>query len=376
MSTTPQTLARVDRAPDRITTPDEFAQAIARWQGQAHVLTPYASISGIAPMHAVWMSVVQIDPDKAAGEVYDGRTETGGRLPWLKDGEVALAKNGLRKIAEGLGVDITLQHLSVGVVRHYWHIRAIASYKGLDGGTVTREASMEWDLRDGSERLKGFGPNQIAEARKNGLRNCETRAINAAIRECGCGVKQAYRREELQRPFVAIRVRFEPDYADPETRRLLTERALAGSQALYAPQLSAAPVTRAAFDEVEPSAPQSVGRGTTAAAAGQPPAARTSPPAGPPVATDEPPTPAAVRIDEVKTKSGETNGRRWMRYIIVDSLGVEHSTFDKDIGEAAQRARAARAWVELAEESDGNYKNLVEIAPAGQQPTLPDMGGL
>lgn len=364
------------RLPDRITTPEEFQRAVTACQSQCHLLTPFANISSIAPMHAVWTSVVQINPDKAAGEIYDGVIEgRDARLPWLKEGEVALAKNGLRKIAEGLGIDVRLEYLSVGRVRHYWHVRAVATYKSLDGSVVTREASMEWDLRDGSERLKGFGTNQISEARKNGLRNCETRAINAAIRECGCGVKQAYRREELLKPFVALRVMFQPDYADPETKRLLTERAMTGTSALYATS-APAPALRGAFeDEPATSTPQPVGRGSTAAASGQA-LPRSSTVAPPPPVDDRPPTASSVRITDVKTKSGETKGRKWTRYIIVDSHGVEHSTFDADLGEAARRAKASGAWVELTEESDGTYANLVEIAPAGQQPELPSIGDL
>lgn len=370
----PASTAVAIRTPDRITTAEQFSNAVAEWQGKCHVLTPFASVGSIAPMHAVWVSVVQINPDKASGEVY--YSDSNAKLPWLKDGEVALAKNGLRKIAEGLGVDIKLHHLSVGVKPHYWLVRAVATYKSLDGSIVTREASMEWDLRDGSDRLKGFTANQITEARKHGLRNCETRAINAAIRECGCGVKQAYKREELAKPFVALRCMYTPDYADPETRRLLTERALTGTSALYAQTAPAAPVIRGAFDDViddvpqqgRTTAPQTVGRGSTPAAAGQ----SSQAPAG----ADQPPVPGAVRIAKVTEKKGETNGNKWTRYTIVDHTGESYSTFSETLAEAANKARAKAEWVELGTETKGDYVNLVELAPAGQQPTLPNVDNL
>src|SRR3954453_16010110 len=71
-------------------------------------------------------------------------------------------------------------------------------------------------------------------ARKHGLRNCEARAINAAIRECGCGIKEKYSRQELEKPFAVVRVAFLPDMTDPDIKRMVTERALGGTTALYA----------------------------------------------------------------------------------------------------------------------------------------------
>src|SRR5439155_10873 len=84
----------------------------------------------------------------------------------------------------------------------------------------------EWDLRDGSPQLKGWKPAQIEEARKHGLRNCEARAINAAIREAGCGIRQKYKVEDLAKPFVVMRVAFRANMDDPDQKRMVLERAL------------------------------------------------------------------------------------------------------------------------------------------------------
>lgn len=347
-----------DRTPAVITTPEQYRGALLRWQSQGYnVLTPFTNISGLAAQHGLIAAVVTIKTDRDAGEVYDNS----GGLPFLRDGEVALAKAGLRKIAECSGISTRTERTDPRTIPHYWEIKAIATYRGVNGAIVTREATMEWDLRDGSDRLKGFKPNQITEARKNGLRNCETRAINAVIRECGCGLKQKYTRTELQQPFVAIQVMFIPDMSDPETRRMVTERALGGTNAMYPPASRDLPAGE--IIEGETSEPRQVGRGSSSSSqASASPAGSTDP--------DKPPTPDAVRIVKVETKTGKTNNKEWTRYTIVDSTGSEHSTFDKTIAAFAEKARDAKQWVEVAEESDGQYKNLIEIVPAGEQPSL------
>ncbi len=352
-----------DKTPAVIMTPEQYRGALLRWQAlQLHVLTPFANISGLAPQHGIITSVIQINTEKISGEVYDG-------LPFLKQDQLGIAKNGLRKIAEGLGISTRLKYISVGTIRHYWHVKAIASYRGLDGSVINREGGQEWDLRDGSDRLKGWTANQITEARKHGLRACETRAINAAIRECGCGIKQAYLKSELAHAFVATRVAFQPDMTDPDQKRIVLERALGGTNTLYPGSDRALPgeIVDTATGEVVDA--QTVGRSSTPAASSAAPA-----PAAPD--PDQPPVPDAVRIVDVKSRSGETKGKAWTRYAIVDSAGVEHSTFDKKLAAFAEKAQLAKQWVEVTSQTDGQYTNLVEIAPAGSQPILPEMGDL
>lgn len=351
---TTQELTRT--APAVITTPAEYLTSLQRWQQEKfNMLTPFSSITSLAKQHGLIASFVQInnDPSKGGpGEVYDG-------LPFLKNGEVAIAKNGLRKIAEGLGISTRLEYISVAQIRYYWHVKAIASYRGIDGAIVVREASMEWDLRDGSDRLKGWTSAQVGEARKHGLRACETRAINAAIRECGCGIKQAYPRQELAKAFVTVRVAYQPDMDDPETRRLVTEANLRGTNTLY-PSASALPAADA-FEERDE--PRHVGSGTTTPAT----RAATAAPK-----EDEPPTPNAVRIVDVKQKAGDTNGRKWTKWTVIDSNGVEHSTFDKKKGELAEKFKAEKTWVDVVDEpsEDGKYRNIEELSVA--QPSLLD----
>jgi len=354
------------RTPDVITTPDEYRGALLRWQSQQyHVLTPFTNISGLAPSHGIITSLVHLNPNKEAGEVYDG-------LPFLKRDEVAPAKTGLRKLAECAGISTRTERTDPRTIPFYWEFKAIATYRGVDGATIVREATKEWDLRDGAAQLKGWTPNQIEEGRKHGLRNCEARAINAAIRECGCGVRQKYTREDLKKPFVVMRVMFLPDMSDPEIKRLVTERALGGTSALYSPPMGELPPA-SPLTEDNPGAARPVGQGSTVAAtpseAGHT-AETTSDP-------DQPPTKDAVRIEDVKRTHGQRKDKTsWTRFAVVDSNGEECSTFDTPLGEAAEKAKETRQWVELGVERQGEYRTLVELVPAGQHPPLPGMENL
>jgi hypothetical protein len=346
-------LAQTATAPPVITSPDDFLATIRRFtEERAIVLSPFTSFGALAPSFGIVTTIVQLNANPDGGEVYDG-------LPFLnkEKGEVAPAKIGLRKLAEAAGISWRTERSDPRTIPHYWEIKAIASYRGVDGVVVTREASAEWDLRDGSLRLKGWTPRQVEEARKNGLRNAEARAINAAIRECGCGIKQKYTRAELAKPFVVFRVAFQPDMSDPETRRQVTAAALGGTAALYGSSATALPAAQAGGDH----APIHVGGGSTPAAAAQTPA------------EDRPPTVESVRIVKVEEKPGETNGRKWIRYMVVDSTGSESSTFDEKIATFARACAEKKTWVELSTETKGPHTNLLEIVPTGERPNLPGM---
>jgi hypothetical protein len=355
-----ESLERVEnaRTPEIIRTPDEYRGALGRWtERRINILTPFTNISGLAPHHGIFSSSIQLNLDKAAGDVYDG-------LPFLKKDEFAIAKAGLRKIAEALGISTHTYRTDPRNLSFYWEVKAVASYRGIDGSIITREATKEWDLRDGSPQLKGWTPNQIEEGRKHGLRNAEARAINAAIRECGCGLKQKYTKAELLKPFAIVRVAFLPDMNDPEIKRLVTERAMGGTSALYAPPVHGGLGPVPIEDEGAPAAhhePRSVGSGSTTPDAGEP--KRTQP-----TDPDPAPTATAVRIVDVKEQEGtnpETK-RKWVKFLIIDHHGAEHTTFSRSVRDDAQRLRAAKTWVEIDDEEteDGKYSNIVQIQVA------------
>lgn len=358
------------QTPAVITTPAAWANALRDWQAAGcHVLSPFTQFSGIAQSYGLVVSVVLINPDKAAGEVYDN---AGGKLAYLKHNERALAKIGLRKIAEGAGIS-TDQTTRTDDRRtpNFWEFKGIAEYRGVDGSPIRRSATKEWDLRDGSAQLRGWTAAQVLEARKHGARNCEARAINAAIRESGCGIKQAYTVDELARPFVVVRVAFQPDMSDPAIKAMVTTANLSATAALYpgARHHEAPPPILIDSDPHPDPEPRRVG------ASAATPAATTTTPAAADPPSDEPPTEDAVRIADVRELKSGTNKRgAWSLWLFVDTNGREYRTMAPDyadVVEAAKKAKASGAWVELASETTGDYTNVVEIQPAGRSPKLP-----
>lgn len=341
--------------PEIITTKDEFNEALDDWRSrQFNVLSPFTTISGLAAQHGLIASVCRINPDPSKGgpgEVYDG-------LPFLKKGEeVALAKIALRKIAECGGISTTTTRTDDRRIPNYWEFKAVASYRGIDGALVVREATCEWDLRDGSARLSGWTSSQISEGRKNGLRNCEARAINAAIRECGTGLKQKYTKDELKKPFVILRVMFQPDMSDPDTRRLVTERSMAGSSILYpaAAQLpSPAPMPIDDGGEDEPRE-KSAGRGSSSA----------------PAAAEYPDGFGLLQSVRTEQKARRSDGGTFPKWSAVDHAGVEYVTVKPGIGKVLEQHYQAKTPVQLIGEENGYGElEVIEITPlqSGDKP--------
>jgi hypothetical protein len=371
-STTPQTgLAKAEtkKAPV-ITTPEEYGSALERWTtARYNVLSPFTTFSGLQEGYGLIASRVSIDPDPMRGEVY------GEGAPWVPKGHVALAKVGLRKIAECGGMSTSFRRTDPRTIAYYWEGDGIARWRGLDGSIVERETPFEWDMRDGSPRLKGFTPKQIDEARKHGLRHCATRAINAAIREYG--VKQVYTVAEMAKPFVIVRVVYLPDRSDPDVRRILTENALAGTSSLYAHAHAAAlpPVSGEVIDPFEDDRElQPVGRGGTAASAATPAATAGQTPAD---ATLPEGFGYIQKVEVVELKRRDNKGT-FPKWTVIDHTGVAHVTVKRELGESAMRYWKDRVAVDIESEENNYQENeivsLYVNDPA--QPTLPDMSKL
>lgn len=373
-----QALARTGTGTDTgvITTPDQFRSSLAKWQQQRfHILTPSTNFSGGLPEGwGLVASQVEVNPDPTVGEVYQDRLFCG-------DDEVAIAKNGLSKIARAAGMTIKTERCDPRTIPHFWEVRATIRFTGQDGALQEIDSTAEYDLRDGSPRINKIRAaaerakprrdptSQIEGARQYGLRGAEARAINAAIRQFG--IKQKYTKKELDKPFITLRMQFFPDMRDPETRRQVTERALAGTTALYGGTMRALNPPQQVIDADVTSHADETAIDTTARAeqprpeAQSPPKTETRPATG----DNEPPTPHATRIVKIDTKQGTSAKGPWTRWDIVCADGTESSTFNKDIASDAQKFLVTREWVDVLAERKGNYSNIIEITKA--QPELP-----
>lgn len=233
-------VAREDASSAVIRSPREFESQVKLWQqDRCHVLTPFANFQSMPAHYGLVPALVHINPNEAAGDVYVDRQ-------FCKDGEVAIAKLGLSKLAMAAGMSIRTERTDNRQIANLWEVRATVRFVGIDGTPQTLDATEECDLRDGTGRADkalGRDKNQssLMAARSKGLRLCEAKAINAAIRQFG--VRQKYTKAELAKPFAVVRVVFLPDMADPLQRQMVTERAMGGSATIWGasvPALSAA----------------------------------------------------------------------------------------------------------------------------------------
>lgn len=329
--------------PAVITTPEDFVRSRALWQQeQYHVLCPAVNMSGIAQSHGLVASVVRINPDPAAGEVYIDKLFCDD-----EKGEVALAKIGLSKIMQCAGITVLTERTDPRTIPHYWEMRATGRWRGFDGAIQEIQQTVEYDLRDGAMRIRSFTPKQIMSARAHGLRGCEARAVNAVIR--AFGIKQKYTKDELKRPFVVVRVMFIPDMTNPAIAAIVAQQALAGVGTLYGPSRPSVqpPVIDAVAEDPEPA-----------------PTGSSTSPASPPAAS-EPSLPEYARfVAKVESKTGTTNGRKWVRSTVILTSGEELVTFDTKVVELAEECAAKKLPVEVLDEVNERYpdqKTLVEL---------------
>jgi hypothetical protein len=243
-----QGLAPVRVVEGELVTAEAYNTQVAQWRADGfNVLTPSVALSTIPRDHRIVVSRVALNPNPAAGEVYQNSLFT-------KQGEVALSKVGLEKIAQCAGISIEkVVRVDSGTVPYLWSFQAYGWWIGFDGARIDRVKGRTLDLRDGSDALKGFSANQIAQARVHGEAVCESKAINRVYRSYG--VKQKYLQAELDRPFIVCKLRYEPDMTNPIVAAIVTQIRMGATQLLFPQAIDLANVNPLQLPEhVRPSA--------------------------------------------------------------------------------------------------------------------------
>jgi hypothetical protein len=376
---TSQALVKAPAIPQGlIVRPDELAEQMQAMSQHYNVLSPAIAISQFAPGFGANLAVVKIDPtvtmdDKGNGSGPDCYFSASIHKERNKR---SLNKNGLQKIAQALGIqwdERACRRLDDGKERNYWLWKYVGYVRTHDGQLQTVEGTRELDLRDGSAEAADMkSPAQLQKQRAMGNQMAETKAMQRAIRTF---VQQVYTIEQLQKPFLIVRFSFTPDMADPEIKKLVTERALGGIGTLYAPP--ATPALPPVSDDVDDALPTV----STQAPAKPAPAGKVDPFAE--AGTSNGTTPAAAVpegarfIAEVKVAGTgkKHNGAPWTRYQIVATTGEIWSTFSDTHYKDALEAKTKGWPVRVVDEENEKYpdqrdlKTLTLLDP--RQGTLP-----
>jgi hypothetical protein len=223
-----QAIARPRVVEGEIVSADVFNTQVAKWRAEGfNVLTPTVSLSTIPQDHVIVVNRVQINPIPEAGDVYFNPL-------FCKQGEVALSKAGLEKIAQCAGINIVKsERTDSRTVEHVYSYHVEGWWLGFDGTRLDRVANKSIDLRDGAGDIKGMGPAQVTQARRHGEAICETKAQNRLYRQYG--LKQKYAQQELDRPFVVLKLRYQPDMSNPIVAAIVTQLKM-GATTLMFPQ--------------------------------------------------------------------------------------------------------------------------------------------
>lgn len=220
-------LQRRDAIVGEIVNAEAYNEHVASWQREGFaVLTPAIALSTIPRDHRIVVSRVQLNPDPAAGDVYQNPLFCGAN-------EVALSKAGLEKIAQCAGVSIDdCERVDSRTVPFVWSYRVRGHWIAFDGQRIDRVATKTLDLRDGAADIKGFKPNQIDQARRHGEAVCESKAINRLYRQYG--LKQKYTKAEIAaKPFIVLKLQWEPDMSNPVVAAMVTQLRSGATRLLY-----------------------------------------------------------------------------------------------------------------------------------------------
>lgn len=187
----------------------------------ANITFPITALDVLPPNHVPSLSVIRVNPDPKAGDVY----AVGGQL--------ALRKHVLLKIANAGGIHIRTRKVSPRHDLDNIEWEAIAFGRLPDGTPISVKCSKTWSWAKCQQEMK---PAQAAQYRQFADEQTETKAILRAVR-AGMNLKTGYTPEEIRKPFLVARAVFAPDMSDPEVRKVVLQSQLQPSAALYGPAL-------------------------------------------------------------------------------------------------------------------------------------------
>lgn len=209
------------------------------------VLTPVARVDSLPPMAKISFRLVDLDLRPGVGDLYDDPR-------FCEKGEGAFGKTALLKIMAAAGAQqLGSDRVDDGSLEYYWRWRVHVAVLDYDGTWRQVSAAKELDLRDGAPetlkperdeqrrktgRLVPLDATALAERRRHGAANCETKALLRALREL-FALPHKVRLADLQaRPIVIPKLVADLDPTDPDVKRELIQARLYGERQLHGPR--------------------------------------------------------------------------------------------------------------------------------------------
>ncbi len=247
-----------------------------------NLLYPSESPVDVNPIFEIIEEIVRIDPNPDRQEVYEAGV--------FKDGDkwkqkLCLSKTSLEKLSYAAGIIFdsqetgqvqtgdpniiqfkvqgALQKLDGSYVRatktktiNLYEIekeqRARLEAKALKGELYKNKKKLEWDTQECKDYIEGELKLFMIKERKDAPQKAETGAYNRVIRSL-LGLKPFYTEEDLQKPFVVIKVALNVTVLmmDKQTRRAVLMSALQAQTNVFGHQIETGAVTQLLENHVE-----------------------------------------------------------------------------------------------------------------------------
>jgi hypothetical protein len=187
---------------------------------QYHRLVPTA-LQERSPLYRPAVAVVKINASDTR-DVYP--------TPGAKDGTLCLHTQALERLGNAAGIDF-LRTEYEGDPKEPYLVTAHVFFEVIDalGQRRRGHASATCDYREGTIASKLLGGG-LSVARQFIRERTEARARNRAIRKWN-GMATSFTREELEKPFVAVRWRL--DESDPDVKRALIAQGVGASDQIF-----------------------------------------------------------------------------------------------------------------------------------------------
>jgi len=239
----------------------------------AHLLLPSTYVSELPLYHKIVVDRVFLNPDPKEGDVYMQVRGGGNNGP----SKFAPSHRGLMKLANAAGImwdPSRCMRLDDRRDRNYVVYQAVGGIKKMDGSPAFLKAEYDldfevveeeirenyekkgkkygkdpkrfgwWHKMDGPAQeayLEDFIRRDVLHKRKHKLKLAESGAMDRVTRHL-LGLKSTYTAKELDKPFIAVRTIFQPDYDNPETKKQIAAASIQAVAGVFGPSKQAAPL--------------------------------------------------------------------------------------------------------------------------------------
>ena len=236
------------------TLPAQWQRAVEAYRTRKCIVLAPTQIVEIPPYHVPVMTLVEVNPDEKAGDIYPVGGGKFGLTGSLHD-RIALAA-AITWDSEQCGRTddgSNPRKISYKMVAMWKDLsgtwRSVPGEKGLDLDAMEDELRQSVPAREWIQKIQDAGKRQQAinetvvkemiQLRKHLLGRAQTGAKNRAINYI-LALKSSYTKEELSHGIVVPRLAFRPNYDDPQVRQVLLAVATGTVKELYGAQAALA----------------------------------------------------------------------------------------------------------------------------------------